>query len=168
MKPKTLQIVLDAYREQLRKTGLPLLEEAMRIATDVEHGRDHGNAEITAAGIVVGMWHRLERTYRDKPEPTHRELERFLQDIKEAAFEIRDEIDEIKKKMPHRSGGAPKALTDEEKIKVCRLIGQMLGDGHSYPEGVKAMAERFNVSTKTIERTWQDNRLEKRTGKKGD
>lgn len=74
---------------------------------------------------------------------------------KQAGPMLRKILGEASKQLPHLTGGRSKSLTDEQRIKVCRDIGTLMGNGAQLKDAVKRVAQSFGVSTRTIYRAWQ-------------
>jgi len=104
---------------------------------------------------AIGVWREIESALSARPEPTTEKLDELLANVPQLVYMLRDQALALRKALPHRPGGAPSKLTAEEKKKAVRLVGTLMGQGDNYSEAVAKIAERFGVSTKTIQRAWQ-------------
>jgi hypothetical protein len=162
VKSQTVRELLDAFRQELRAAGLPQPEDVARTAKSIENLEEQVLAmqpdEAVSQAYVANTYKIIEEILRKLPEPSPDGYRRLMSKMKQTRYLQRDWILELVKKMPHRPGGAPAKLTPQQKTRVCKLIGSLTGEGDTYAEAVEKVAKSFEVSTKTIQRAWQEAR----------
>lgn len=89
------------------------------------------------------------------PDPRPEELETVLTLIRTVPYLLRNHLQAAAKSLPPSPGGRPRGLSAEQSKEVCLRIGQLYGLGVELPRAQKRMAQRYDVSLRTIQRTWQ-------------
>lgn len=89
------------------------------------------------------------------PDPSPEEWETVLILIRTVPYLLRNYLQDAAKSLPPSPGGRPRELTPEQSKEICLQIGQLYGLGVDLPDAQKRMAQRYNVSQRTIQRAWQ-------------
>ena len=105
--------------------------------------RNARSRESLAAALITG------------PDPNPEELERWLGFIRAVPYFLRSALQGIAKTLPPPPGGRPRELGPQECMEVCLQIGNLYGQGVELPDAQKRMAQRYDVSLRTIQRIWQ-------------
>lgn len=70
---------------------------------------------------------------------------------------LRKPLLEAARRLPHPKGGRRKVLSEEQRVKARREIGELIGNqGCEQKDAVETAARRFNVSVRTMQRVWQE------------
>lgn len=67
---------------------------------------------------------------------------------------LEDVLPVMRKEFPVINAGRPKSLTTEQRKSLCEYIGKLYGDGLNIKAAKQRAAQRFGVSSSTVERTW--------------
>lgn len=122
---------------------------------DLDNGKHVTGLSASDIGAIVGLWNAAVEDFKKRPEPTQKDLASLLTQMRgELRYKFRDAMLKIGKKLPHRPGGAPKALTATERDRILQLVAGCVQAGQTPAEAVRTLATRFGVSTKTIQRWW--------------
>jgi hypothetical protein len=106
-----------------------------------EHAR---NREELTAFLLTG------------PDLQPEELETVLTLIRTIPYVLRNHLQgAAKSPPPSPRWSAQKVLKPEQSKEVCLQIGQLFGLGVGLPDAQKRMANRYNVSLRTIQRAWR-------------
>jgi len=89
------------------------------------------------------------------PDPDPEEFETRLAFIRTLPYFLRNSLQGIAKGLPPSPGGRPRELTPQECKEVCLRIGQLYGQAVDVRDAQKRMAQRYDVSLRTIQRAWQ-------------
>lgn len=90
------------------------------------------------------------------PDPNPEELETVLTLIRTVPYLLRGSLQDAAKSLPPSPGGRPRELNLKQRKEVCLQIGQLYGLGVGLPDAQRRMAQRYNVSLRTIQRAWQE------------
>jgi hypothetical protein len=88
-------------------------------------------------------------------DPKPEELETVLTLIRTVPYLLRGHLQSAAKSLPPSPGGRRRELSPEQSREICVQIGQLYGLGVRLPDAQKRMAQRYNVSLRTIQRAWQ-------------
>lgn len=141
---------MQALGEAIAKAGFPLQGEKIIEAARNEHGLKL--ADIVRSQLMT----RFDEQLENGTEPTPEELREVLESCKKLPYQMRATFGDAIKRMPHAPGGAPPKLTDAEKEDVCTRVGSYMGQGHSFREALQRVAKEKSVSTRTVQRAWQE------------
>lgn len=84
----------------------------------------------------------------------------LIERIPGMVYELRDKAPPYFKMLPHRPGGRPVEIPTRDRGKICEEIGTLLVKGASPGVAYKRVAQRRNVSARTIYRVWKERKRE--------
>ncbi len=90
------------------------------------------------------------------PDRRPEELETVLTLIRTVPYLLRNHLQGAAKNLPPSPGGRPRELSPQQSREICMQIGQLYGLGVELPHAQKRMAQRYDVSLRTIQRAWQE------------
>jgi len=115
------------------------------------------------AGLFQEVWHNAKNREEltaslltKEPDLEPQELETVLTLIRTIPYLLRHSLQTAAKSLPPSPGGRPRELSPEQRREVCLQIGQLYGLGVELPLAQKRMAQRYDVSLRTIQRAWQE------------
>ena len=155
------QQYLAGLDELMRKVGVNTFEEALAIAKGIL---------LTLASKIDELGDR--KAFEDKLSQIELfpEEEWMIQAIAENlpilfGFLVRSISQDFAKEFPAPppTPGRPKSLEQTQKSEVCEFVGKLFSQGTQLGLCKKRAAQKFGVSTRTVERIWADR---KRTEKK--
>ena len=155
MKKETCDQIVSECEQSFQKMGLDFYE-AMKKAPEVvkrwkkyyplaqEVWSNARSRERLAAALITG------------PGPNPEELERWLAFIRALPYFLRGALQGIAGSSPPPPGGRPRELAAQECMESLPANWQSLhGQGVELPDAQKRMAQRYDVSLRTIQRIWQ-------------
>lgn len=149
MKDETVQAVLECIEQVLPQMGIPTLEDA---AVAIQR----------FAGILNQVTPFCNRE-RLKEELAKIEVSATDDMLIRAATEnfpalavalFAEALPLMRKEFPVINAGRPKSLTSERQRAVCEYVGQLYAEGLEIKVAKQRAAQKFHVSTSTINRTW--------------
>jgi hypothetical protein len=152
MKRESLERIIQAYENVSALLGFPTLNSGLSYMC--------GELEKTLKKLrPVHNRAGLEAVLAKEPEPTREELEAQIKSIELFPYQMRRHIPqatkEAKKHLPHEPGGRPRAIKPQEYQDVRDAIGQLLARGTRLKIAQQRVAQRRGVSTRTVQRIWQ-------------
>lgn len=156
----TQRKLLDVVLSECRAAGLPSLEEAQRIRRGAKS--DHPlDRPLAAAMTTIQLWSLVKEQFGREPEPAPEQFRQICEKVVgQMRYLLRDCFLEFGKSMPHRPGGVKKKLTRAEAKRVLKLVADCVKSGNTAAQAVKMVAERFDVSPRTIQRECRERREE--------
>jgi hypothetical protein len=101
----------------------------------------------------------LESFLTREPEPGPDQLDAMTKSIALFPYVMRKNlpaaVKEAQKRLPHDPGGRPEVVEPEDYPKVCDEIGQLYARGTPLKTAQQRVAQRRDVSLRTIQRIWQ-------------
>ena len=92
----------------------------------------------------------------EEPEPSRADLLMLLATMRGLPFLFRKMLPKLAKELPPDPGGHPRSLTPQESLDVCVEVGVLLGQGVALTDAQTRVAQRKDVSVRTIQRVWQN------------
>jgi hypothetical protein len=149
MKEETIEAVIQCLERVLPQIGIPTLEDAglavQRLA-DVLAGippycnRGRLREELAKVDVSTADEMLIRATTENLPA------------LAIALFE--EALPQMRKEFTVMNSGRPKSLTSEQQRAVCEYVGQLYASGTEIKIAKQRAAQKFNVSTSTINRTW--------------
>lgn len=149
MNNDTIEALIDCAERILKETGIQTLEDA---GTAVQRLADILNQ-------VPQYCDRKRLTEVLRPIQITAEDEMLIRGMIEnfpavAVALLEDVLPVMRKEFPVSNVGRPKSLTTEQQKRLCEYIGKLYGDGLNIKTAKQRAAQRFGVSSSTVERTW--------------
>jgi hypothetical protein len=156
----TRKKIMDAMNEELSAAGLDSFEDHSRLLDKV-------TADLVAPYIKVGFLLQTQKDLANMNEPSPKELEQTLANIKgKLRYRFREpltsSLKDLKRKLPHRPGGGrTPALTPEQKSEACDSVAAHIRQRVPLRDALVRVAQEFtarlghNVGARTIQRAWR-------------
>ena len=90
------------------------------------------------------------------PDLNPAEMETVLTLIRTIPYLLRRAFQDATQSLPPSPGGRRWELLPEQRQEICLRIGQLYGLGVEVRDAQKRMAQRYDVSLRTIQRAWQE------------
>jgi len=90
------------------------------------------------------------------PDLNPAEMETVLTLIRTIPYLLRRAFQDATQSLPPSPGGRRRELLPEQRQEICLRIGQLYGLGVEVRDAQKRMAQRYDVSLRTIQRAWQE------------
>ncbi|MBI4480959.1 MAG: hypothetical protein HY651_13145 [Acidobacteria bacterium] len=148
MKEETCERILNVADEIGRAFGFSTMSAGINaFKTFVEEQEEFLNKARTREGF--------RELIINEPEPNPFDLTVTLGVLRTFPFLLRRLLPKMAKDLPINPGGHPRALTPQGEAEVCVEIGTLLGQGVSLMNAQTRLAQRMDVSVRTIQRAWQ-------------
>lgn len=159
------QQILKAIEDMFQSAGKPLDQDAvkfaLRMARDPQFNRV-GKAEQLVSSSMAASF--LIKAKESPAIQTREQLDQLLQKIRqELPFLLRPGIKaamkEMSKDLPKKpSTGRDQSLSLEQKKTVCVQVNRLHLQGDSMRAAYQKVGDEWNVSPRTIQRTWRERR----------
>jgi hypothetical protein len=151
MKKESRNQILAAYDDAFRVLGFKDYSAAFRfVCREME-------ARLRTMKSVRSRYD-MDARLAKQSEPSPAGLIALLESIRHIPFVVRKTLPQAAKELPHDPGGRDKAVKPGKYPKICRKIGLLLSEGVSLKDAQLRAAQENRVSTRTIERIWQQRR----------
>ena len=151
MKKESRDRILHAYDQIFRVLSCDFARGIRYICSELEKYLKELRHARTRSG--------LEAALTKEPEPDPDKLDATIDAILLVPYQLRRALPEATReamqKLPYPRGGRRPLLTPEARKRVCTGIGKLIADGVCLPDAEKRVAQRENVSVRTIQRAWQ-------------
>jgi hypothetical protein len=153
VKKETCDQLVSECEQSFQKMGLDFYEVMKKAPEVVQRWKKY-------YPLAQEVWHnarsreRLTAALITGPDANPDELERWLAFIRALPYFLRSALQGIGKTLPPPPGGRPRELSAQERMEVCLQIGNLYGQGVELPDAQKRMAQRYDVSLRTIQRVW--------------
>ena len=141
--------------QSFQKMGLDFYEIMKKAPERVERWKKY-YALAQEVWSSAGSREQLTAALLAGPDPDPGEFETWLAFIRTLPHFLRGSLQEIAKSLPPPPGGRPRQLTPQQSMEVCLQIGHLYGQGVALPDAQKRVAQRYDVSLRTMQRAWQD------------
>ena len=96
------------------------------------------------------------RLLLDSPDLAPEKVGKVFNVIRTLPYLLRGAFQNIVRALPPSPGGRPHELTPGQRREVCSQIGFLYGQGVELADAKKRMAQRYDVSLRTIQRAWKE------------
>ena len=155
MKEQTCDELITETERSFQKMGLDFYETMKRAPAVVEKWRRY-YGQFQQVWNHAGSREELHAFLLKGPDPSPEEMETVLTLIRTVPYLLRTSLQDARKSLPPSPGGRPRGLRPGQRKEICLQIGQLYGQGVELRDAQKRVAQRYNVSLRTIQRGWQE------------
>ncbi|MBZ5526219.1 MAG: hypothetical protein LAP21_28710 [Acidobacteriia bacterium] len=159
MRKKTRESILALLDEAFRTADMPVDLEFTNLALRILRKYRAPRNDLTAI-IVGGVRAGVARALDDAEEPTADGLKQIFSEMKAIPYAIRKPATKAfrgaVKELPHPPGGRPRSLSDEKNHEVIDAVAELNRSGVKLQVAFGRVALRLGVSSRTVQRVWQD------------
>jgi len=158
MKPETIDRIMQAVEEEIRRSGAENWDGAM------ESAKQTLNIPTGVVPFAKGFpcdrllsKAELQQLCLEQPEPTPSELRHLIKQIRDLTGKVRTVfIQAAKKEIPPDRGGRPSKLgTPQEQKKIVKEVLSLIEEGAQTTDALARVARRHDLSLSSMQRIWK-------------